>query len=238
MALEDPDIGEFTSEEEVEEIGPTPIPSSSQEEQQPAAILPSSQQDADATVSSTQQHSIDGSQEGGSKEELRLSQALSLMQQMDEWMQQNEKIRQCRAELAEERATIGRLDHDSEGGEERVALSGEHHQVEVEMGQSQDEVESHRKVATEMRKFLELEQLFEQIQGKKEQVEKEMKQGRVGSLPEFEQRVALLVEAKQRISRHLEAQKKKVAIICTDPRSTTTEGVILGVFERNCKLMF
>ena len=54
-----------------------------------------------------------------------------------------------------------------------------------------------------------------------QQVEKEMKQGRVGSLPETEQRVALLVEAKQRIGRHLEAQKKKVAIICSDPQSST-----------------
>ena len=230
MALEDPDfylsspdIREFTSEEEVEseeEFEPTPIPSSSQEvkrsrghpssqqKQQPAVILRSSQQDADGTVSSTQQHSNDGSQERGSQEELRLSQALSPEDEV--WMQKmDELICQCRAGLAE----IERLDHESEAGEQ--------HEVEVEVGPSQDEVESHRKVASEMRKFLELEQLFEQIQEKKKIQEKEMKQGKVGSLPEAEQRVAMLVEAKQRIGRHLEAQKKKVAIICSDPQSST-----------------
>ena len=118
-------------------------------------------------------------------------------------------ICQCRAGLAE----IERLDHESEAGEQ--------HEVEVEVGPSQDEVESHRKVASEMRKFLELEQLFEQIQEKKKIQEKEMKQGKVGSLPKAEQRIAMLVEAKQRIGRHLEAQKKKVAIICSDPQSST-----------------
>ena len=219
MALADPDIGEFTSEEEVEseeELGPTPIPSSSQQEQQPAVILPSSQQDAGRSVGNTQQDSIEGSQEGGSKEELSLSQAISPEDEV--WMQKmDELICQCRAGLAE----IERLDHESEGGEERVALSGEQHEVEVEMGPSQDEVESHRKVASEMRKFLELEQLFVQIQEKKQKLMKEMKQGKVGSLHEAEQRVAMLVDAKQRIGRHLEAQKKKVAIICSDPQSST-----------------
>ena len=215
MALEDPDfylsspdIEEFTSEESEEEYGPTPIPSSSQQKQQPAVILRSNQQDADGTVSSTQQHSIGGSEERGSQEELRLSQALSPEDEV--WMQKmDELICQCRAGLAE----IERLDHESEAGEQ--------HEVEVEVGPSQDEVESHRKVASEMRKFLELEQLFEQIQEKKKIQEKEMKQGKVGSLPEAEQRFAMLVEAKQRIGRHLEAQKKKVAIICSDPQSST-----------------
>ena len=111
---------------------------------------------------------------------------------------------------------IGILDRDSEGA---LSMSGEHHEVETEMGTSQDEVESHRKAASEMRKFLELEKLFEQIQEKKKQVEKEMKQGGKGNLAEIEERVAMLVEAKQRIGRHLEAQKKKVAVICSHPQS-------------------
>ena len=135
MALEDPDIEEFTSEEEVgntpcleveseEELGPTPIPPSSQEqEKEPAFILSSSQQqDADGTsVSSTQQHSIDGSQE-----ELRPSQAFSPEDEV--WMQQmDEKLRQCRSDLADLKA--GRLDYDS-----GVGLSGEGQQHQVDGG--------------------------------------------------------------------------------------------------------
>ena len=112
------------------------------------------------------------------------------------------------------------MDHDSEGS---VALSGHLHQVEVEMEPSQDKDESHRKeslIATEMRNFLKLEQLFQQIQEQKQQFEKEMEE-RVGSLPEARQRVAMLMEAKQRIGRHMEDQKKKIAaMICSESQSS------------------
>ena len=260
MALEDPDIDMFTSEEEEEseseeELGPTPIPSSSQQEQQleqqqeqqqeqleeqqqleqqqqPAVILPGSQQhDADGTQQTQEQ-----SQEAGSGEELRPSQALSPEDEV--WMQKmDEVIAQCKAdmaqlrenkkgELAEEeeddREMTGRLevDHDIEGS---VALSGHLHQVEVEMEPSQDKDESHRKeslIATEMRNFLKLEQLFQQIQEQKQQFEKEMEE-RVGSLPEARQRVTMLMEAKQRIGRHMEDQKKKIAaMICSESQSS------------------
>ena len=204
MALDDPDIDMFTSEEEVESspelFGPTPIPSSSQ--QQPEIIMPSreQQQDADASsVSSTQQQSIDGSQD-----ELRSSQALSPEDEV--WMQKMDEIlRQCRADLADLK-------------DSGVGLSGEEQQHQVDGGMggaSQDEVESHKKVSAEMRKFQELEQLFKQIHEKKQQVEKEVKEGRPGAEELFE----MLVDVKQRIRRHLEAQKKKVATICSDPRS-------------------
>ena len=64
-------------------------------------------------------------------------------------------------------------------------------------------------LATGMRNFLKLEQMLEQIQEKKQQVEKEIEE-RVGSLAEARQRNAMLIEAKERISQHMKAHKKKV----------------------------
>ena len=103
------------------------------------------------------------------------------MQKMDEI------LRQCRADLADLKA--GRLDHDS-----GVGLSGEEQQHQVDGGMggaSQDEVESHKKVSAEMRKFQELEQLFKQIHEKKQQVEKEVKEGRPGAEEQFEMLVTV-----------------------------------------------
>ena len=264
MALEDHDIGEFTSEEEVEseeELGPTPIPSSSQQEQQQeqkqkrkqkqkqkqkqeedeseeelgptpipsssqhqqeqesAGVLRSSQQDADGD---TQHQSIGGSEEEGSREDL--SQALSSEDKV--WMQKlDERIAQCRKDMAELRENkgeelgeenttmvIGGLGVDGDDSEGVVALSGEQllHQVKtVEKEPNHDKVESNNSLlAAEMRKFIVLEKLFDQIEKKKQHVEKDL------------EGVAMMVEAKQRIGRKLEAQKKKVAaIISSEPQS-------------------
>ena len=263
MALEDPDIGEFTSEEELEseeELGPTPIPSSSQQEQkqkekqkqeqkqkekqkqeedeseeelgptpipsssqhqqeqESTEVLRSSHQDADGD---TQLQSIGGSEEAGSREDL--SQALSPEDKV--WMQKlDERIAQCRKDMAELRENkgeelgeesttmVGGLGVDRDDSEGVVALSGEQllHQVKtVEKEPNHDKVESNNSLlAAEMRKFLVLEKLFDQIDKKKQHVEKDL------------EGVAMLVEAKQRIGQKLEAQKKKVAaIISPEPQS-------------------
>ena len=192
-----------------------------QQQQHTEAILPSSQHDADGTQQ-TQEQSNDGSQE-------ELSQAILL--ELETWKQKIDEaispmIAQCRTdmaelrdnqrgELGEERAQRGRLevDYDSEGGNKRVALSsGGQHQVEVEVESNQDKADTHRQenpLATGMRNFLKLEQMLEQIQEKKQQVEKEIEE-RVGSLAEARQRNAMLIEAKERISQHMKAHKKKV----------------------------
>ena len=147
----------------------------------------------------------------------------------------DERIAQCRKDMAELRENkgeelgeenttmVGGLGVDRDDSEGVVALSGEQllHQVKtVEKEPNHDKVESNNSLlAAEMRKFLVLEKLFDQIDKKKQHVDKDL-EGRGGRLAEAEQGVAMLVEAKQRIGQKMEAQKKKVAaIISSEPQS-------------------